>query len=137
MSLIKNSVKGDRKSILSGTGSCVSETGSDLNSRGSTLIDNVRIQEKIMKNSMKLIVPKGSWYPNQKLKSTFSSKFSGSPQPKKVSGMNFRIKNSIYGDFGQRSSQASSFMIAPQAVQTGDLNGLIDQNALNGLSAVK
>jgi hypothetical protein len=79
-----------------------------------------------------MIVPKGSWYPNRDISSKVSSKFSGSPQPKKISGMNFRIKNSIYGDFGERSNGgASSFMITPQAVTTKDLNGLIDKGALN------
>ena len=113
--MIKKKIKRDRKSILSGNLS-EDDQSSDINSKSSSLIDNIRIQEKILKKSINYIVPKGSWYPNQKLKSTFSSKFSGSPQPKKISGMSFKLKNSIYGDFGKRSNAGGSFMINPKQV---------------------
>lgn len=90
-----------------------------------------------MKTSIGYIKPRGSWYPNQKLKSAYSSKFSGSPAPKQMSNLGIRVKNSIYGDFGEKSSNgAKSFMLNPQMVPR-DLNSLIDKSALNSLSAIK
>ena len=85
---IKRKVKYDRKSILSNSKMTPPSKTSSCNSR-SSFIDDVRIQEKIVRGSINFIVPKGTWYPNQTLNSRFSAKFSGSPQPKKVSGINF------------------------------------------------
>ena len=53
-----------------------------------------------------------------------------------MSNLGVRIKDSIYGDFGEKSNQgAKSFMINPKGVP--DVNCLIDKSALNNLSAVK
>ena len=53
-----------------------------------------------------------------------------------MSNLGVRIKDSIYGDFGEKSNQgANSFMITPKAMPTGDLNGLIDRGALNSFSS--
>ena len=43
VSFIKNRIKGDRRSLLSGSGSCVSDSNDDLTPKGKSLIDNVSI----------------------------------------------------------------------------------------------
>ena len=120
--MIKNRVKGDKSSILSNSLSADVSPNPTIKS-GSTLIDTHAVQQKIVKNSIKHIVPKGSWYPNQKLKSTYSSKFSGSPEPKKISGMSFRLKNSICLD------NRSSNLIKPVQMDCD----LIDQDDLKDM----
>jgi hypothetical protein len=130
--MIKKKVKYDRKSILSNQ-KMSPDYSSSLNSRSSSFIDDVKIQEKIVRGSISHIVPKGAWYPNHNLKTRFSSVFSGSPQPKKVSGIN-QLKGSncsmfIGGDFGSQRG-AQSLMIRPVPVET-DLSEYIDDEEMN------
>ena len=52
-----------------------------------------------------------------------------------MSNLGVRIKDSIYGDFGEKSNQgAKSFMITPKAMPS-DPNCLIDRGALNSFSS--
>lgn len=116
----------------------VNKSTSSFGSRSSSLIDDVKIQEKIVRGSINYIMPKGSWYPNPKLKSVFSAVFSGSPEPKKMSGIaDLKGPGSIQmnGDFGNHRGPMS-LNIQPVALQN-DLSGLIDDQEMNQASSIK
>ena len=58
---VRDIVKKDKKSILSSEGSIYGISDFD---RSANLIDDAKIQEKIIKKSINLLRPKGVWYPN-------------------------------------------------------------------------
>lgn len=58
----------------------------------------MRIQEKILKKSIHKLMPntlKKSWYPNIEYRGLANNKFSGSPQPKSMSGIAYQKKGSL------------------------------------------
>lgn len=117
---VRDHVRNDKKSILS------SQLGSELKSRtnsynkGANLIENQEIQMKIIKKSVNQLRPKGSWYPNQQLEGIVCAKFSGSPQPKKLTQGKLGNLSPPFGSPVKESSQRNLLNFELNPFKIGD-----------------
>ena len=106
---VRDIVRNDKKSILSSQSGIFSMSDAGHHAH---LVDDEKIQHKIIKNSVNMLRPKGAWYPNQQLENVLSAKFSGSPQPKQFAAGG-KLSN-MGSDLHKSGSKQKSFRINPE-----------------------
>lgn len=110
---VREIVRNDKKSILLSQGS---DIGFSDAGRQANLIDDEKIQHKIIRNSINMLRPKGTWYPNQQMENALSAKFSGSPQPKQFAAGG-KLSNAG-SDMHKSGSKQSGFQINPEKIES-------------------
>lgn len=143
LEMIKKKVKYDRKSILSNKKMASLSKSSSINSRSSSFIDDIKIQEKIVKTSINQLLPKSNqWYPNYKNQQRYSAVFTGSPEPKQMSSIGIVNKSNfasgsmfVPGDFGsQRNASSVCFKMNPIQTAPGFCEGIIDDQEMEDMN---
>lgn len=110
---VRDIVKNDKKSILLSQGSDLGKSDPGLHA---DLIDNEKIQHKIIRNSINMLRPKGTWYPNQEMENALSAKFSGSPQPKQFGSKLSGAGSDMHKSARKPGSKQGSFKLNPARV---------------------